>query len=293
MAGYGHGSVTGLDERTLGRIDLLLFDADYPTAADAVEDSWRVAVMAADPRARDARERVRAQAVHEANARRDPVAARVQGASTRHRLCLAVALVLAVVAGGLVMPSQAGGLSLQSTMLPAGIAAAGAVSLLWWLEPRRANGSLWGSRAPALLHLACGAMWLLAACVALLARWDEVDAQRPLPVTTGLVMLLAAAAVALLLWHRALRADRSGRQSGMARVTGDLADARDATAVFFALDRWWQGAGPSAMAGNARRVIRVRVEVLARLRLAGVISELDEQFANIDPSPARWRERRR
>ncbi|HYP74190.1 MAG TPA: hypothetical protein VEP72_08875 [Microbacterium sp.] len=291
MAGFGHGSVTGLDERTLGRIDLLLFDADYAASADAVEDSWRVAVLAADPRARDARERARAQAVHAANARRDPVSARVRGASTRHRLCLGVALVLAVVATGLVMPSQAG--SLQATMLPAGFAAAAAVALLWWLEPRRANGSLWGSRAPAGLHLACGAMWLLAAGVALVARWGEIDAQRPLPVTTGLVILLVAAVLALLLWRRALRADRSGRQSGMARVTGDLADARDATAVFFALDRWWQGAGPAAMAAHGARVRRVRVEVLARLRLAGVVSEIDEQFANIDPSPIRWRERRR
>ena len=43
MAGYGHGSVTGIDERTLGRIDLLLFDADYSAAVDAVDDSWRIA----------------------------------------------------------------------------------------------------------------------------------------------------------------------------------------------------------------------------------------------------------
>ena len=63
MAGYGHGSVTGIDERTLGRIDLLLFDADYPSAADAVDDSWRVAVLAADPRVRADRDRARAHAV--------------------------------------------------------------------------------------------------------------------------------------------------------------------------------------------------------------------------------------
>ena len=62
MAGYGHGSVTGIDERTLGRIDLLLFDADYPSAADAVDDSWRVAVLAADPRVRADRDRAQTPA---------------------------------------------------------------------------------------------------------------------------------------------------------------------------------------------------------------------------------------
>jgi hypothetical protein len=293
MAGYGHSSVTGLDERTLGRIDLLLFDADYVAASDAVEDSWRIALLAADPRARDARERARAQAVHAANARRDPGAARVRDATTWHRICLGFALVLAVVAAGLVMPSRAGGATLQQSMLPAGTAALLSVALLWWLEPRRASGSLWGSRAPAVLHLVCGAMWLLGAAVAVLGRWGEIDAQHPLAVTTGLMMLLVAATLALLLWQRAARADRSGRQSGMARVTGDLIDARDATAVFFALDRWWQAAGPAAMASSSPRLLRVRVEVLARLRLAGVITDLDEQFARIDPPPARWRERRR
>lgn len=293
MAGYGHSSVTGLDERTLGRIDLLLFDADYMRASDAVEDAWRIALQAADPRARDARERTRARAVHDANARRDPVTARVRDATTWHRICLAIALVLAVVAVGLVMPSQARGATLPQTMLPAGAAAVLSVTLLWWLEPRRANGSLWGSRAPAVLHLVCGALWALGAAVAVLGRWDEIDAQYPLAVTSGLTMLVLAAALALLLWHRASRADRSGRQSGIARVTGDLIDPRDGTAVFFALDQWWQAAGPAAMASSSARLLRVRIEVLARLRLAGVITELDEQFAKIDPPPARWRERRR
>lgn len=293
MAGYGHSSVTGIDERTLGRIDLLLYDADYGMTRDALEDSWRIAVHAADPRSRDARERVRAQAVRAANAQRDPVAARVGDATVEHRLSLAFALVLAVVSAGLILPSRTVSVGLPQTMLPAGLAAAIAVAFLWWLEPRRANGSLWGSRVPAVLHLACGVMWVLAGAAAILVRWDEVDARRPLPVTTGLALLVGAAIGALLLWHRALRADRTGRQSGLARVTGDLIDPRDATAVFFALDRWWQVAGPAAMAGNAARVHRVRLEVLARLRLAGLITELDEQFAKLDPPPARWRERRR
>ena len=59
MAGAQHSSVTGMDERTLGRIDLILFDADYRDARAAVEDSWRVAVMASDPRTQAAHERAR------------------------------------------------------------------------------------------------------------------------------------------------------------------------------------------------------------------------------------------
>lgn len=297
MAGYGHGSVTGIDERTLGRIDLLLFDADYSAAADAVDDSWRIAVLAAAPRARTDRERVRAHAVHAANARRDPAVGRVRDASIWHRLCLALALVLAVVAAGLVLPSRAvgaaGGFGLQQEMLPAGAAAVVALSILWWLEPLRAAGALWGSRLPAVVHLTCAALWLIAAAVAVLVRWPEIDAQQPLPVTTGLVLLVAAATLALFLWHRAARADRSGRQSGMARLTGDLVDPRDGVAVFFALDEWWRVAGPAALAREGARMRRVRVEVLARLRLAGVITGIDEQFAALDPPPTRWRERRR
>jgi len=143
------------------------------------------------------------------------------------------------------------------------------------------------------VHLTCAALWLIAAAVAVLVRWPEIDAQQPLPVTTGLVLLVAAATLALFLWHRAARADRSGRQSGMARLTGDLVDPRDGVAVFFALDEWWRVAGPAALAREGARGRRVRVEVLARLRLAGVITGIDEQFAALDPPPTRWRERRR
>lgn len=292
MAGYGHSSVTGIDERTLGRIDLLLFDADYPSAADAIEDSWRIAVIAAEPRLRADRERARASAVQAANARRDPRVTPVRDASAWHRGCLAAALVLAAVAAGLLMASP-GTLGLPAAMLPAGIAATASVAMLWWLEPLRASGALWGSRSPAVLHLACAALWLLAAAVSVLARWHEIDARQPLPVTTGLTLLLIAATLAGLLWHRAHRADRSGRQSGIARLTAGLVDERDGIAVFFALDQWWREAGPAAMATGRARVLRVRVETLARLRLAGVIAAADEQFALLDPPPARWRERRR
>lgn len=82
MAGVQHRSVTGMDERTLGRIDLILFDADYRDARAALEDSWRVAVLASDPRTRWAHEHARAVAVGAANRRRDPDAP----ASPRQRL---------------------------------------------------------------------------------------------------------------------------------------------------------------------------------------------------------------
>ena len=85
MAGAQHPSVTGMNERTLGRIDLILFDADYRDANAAVEDSWRVAVMASDPRARAAHERARAAAVAAANDRRDPRAVRVLEEAAQER----------------------------------------------------------------------------------------------------------------------------------------------------------------------------------------------------------------
>ena len=85
MAGSGHRSATGLDDRTLGRIDLVLFDADYPDAKAALEDAWRVAVLASDARMRADHERARAAAVRAANERRDPVAARVRTSTALHR----------------------------------------------------------------------------------------------------------------------------------------------------------------------------------------------------------------
>ncbi len=226
MAGYGHGSATGIDERTLGRIDLLLFDADYPDAQAAMEDAWRIALLAAEPRLRDARERVRAEAVRAANERRDPDIAPIPHVGLIHRVALGAALVLAVVAAGLVLTSARPPLTLDITMLPAGLAAAASAALLWWLEPRRANGSLWASRAPSVLHLVCGCLWLFAGAVAVLGRWGEVDGAHPLAATTGLTLLGVSGAAALLLWWRARAADQSGRQSGTARLTGDLIDAR-------------------------------------------------------------------
>ena len=102
MAGAGHRPATGLNERTLGRIDLILFDADYPDARAAVEDAWRVAVLASDPRMRADHERARAEAVRAANERRDPVSARVRTSTALHRAALGAAFVLGTVAVALI-----------------------------------------------------------------------------------------------------------------------------------------------------------------------------------------------
>ncbi|MEU1970967.1 hypothetical protein ABZ477_04890 [Microbacterium sp. NPDC019599] len=293
MAGSGHDSVTGLDDRTVGRIDLILFDADYRDARAAVEDSWRVAVLASDARTLADHERARAAAVRAVNERRDPVAARVRPSTALHRAMLGVAFVLGILAVALVATGRSSSVSLQDGMLPAGLCASVSVSLLWWLEPRRANGSLWGSRAPAVIHLIFGMLWLLAAAYVLIFRWDEVDLDRALAQTTGLTLLACSGVGALILWFHALRADRSGRQTGLARLTGDLVDQGDALEVYEALDRWWSAVGPEAMHRDAARVRKVRTEVLARLRLAMLITEREERAASWAPEPARWTERRR
>jgi len=293
VAGSGHRSATGLDDRTLGRIDLVLFDADYPDAKAALEDAWRVAVLASDARMRADHERARAAAVRAANERRDPVAARVRTSTALHRALLGVAFLLGTVAVALIATPRSNPIALQDALLPAGLLAVTSVALLWWLEPRRANGSLWGSRAPAVIHLIFGILWLLAAAGVLIFRWGEVDSYQALPETSGLTMLACAGAAAIILWVHALRADRSGRQTGIARLTGDLLDQQDAPEVFDALDRWWSMAGSEAMRRDAARMRTVRTEVLARLRLATLITERDERAGSWAPVPARWSERRR
>jgi hypothetical protein len=293
VAGSGHRSVTGLDDRTIGRIDLVLFDADYPDAKAAIDDAWRVAVLASDARMLADHERARAAAVRAANERRDPVAARVRTSTALHRALLGIAFLLGTVAVALIATPRNSPLALQDALLPAGLLAVLSVALLWWLEPRRANGSLWGSRAPAVIHLIFGTLWLLAAAGVLLLRWEEVDLNQALPETSGLTMLACAGVAAIILWVHALRADRSGRQTGIARLTGDLLEQQDAAEVFDALDRWWEAAGSEAMRRDAARVRTVRKEVLARLRLAMLITERDERVASWSPEPARWTERRR
>ena len=293
MAGSGHRSLTGLGDRTLGRIDLILFDADYPDAQAAVEDSWRVAVLASDPRMLAGHERARAAAVRAANERRDPLAATVKTSTPVHRAFLGAALILGTVAVALATTSRNSPIALQDAMLPAGLLAVTSVALLWWLEPRRANGSLWGSRVPAVIHLILGVLLLLASASVVAFRWDEIGPYRALPETAGLTLLGCAGVAALILWAHALRADRSGRQTGIARLTGDLVDQQDADEVFDALDRWWSTAGPEAMQHEGARVRTVRKEALARLRLAMLITERDERAASWATEPPGWSERRR
>ena len=200
---------------------------------------------------------------------------------------------LGTVAVALIATPRRSPIALQDALLPAGLLAVLSVSLLWWLEPRRANGSLWGSRAPAVIHLIFGILWLLAAAGVMIFRWDEVDAYRALPQTAGLTLLACAGVAAIILWFHAFRADRSGRQTGIARLTGDLVDQEDAAEVFDALDRWWSIAGREAMQRDAARVRTVRKEALARLRLAMLITERDERMAAWVTEPPGWTERRR
>lgn len=293
MAGAQHRSVTGMDERTLGRIDLIIFDADYKDTKSAVEDSWRVAVMASDPRTAVTHERARAAAVRAANERRDPNAPRVQTATTLHRVALGIALLTGVVAVALLTLSRSNGLALQDAMLASGLLAVVSVCLLWWLEPMRANGSLWGSRVPAVFHLALGGMWVLAAAAAFALRWGEVGIYSALPAITGLSLLGIAGLAALILCAHAIRADRSGRQTGIARVTGDLIDQADAPEVFEALDRWWTHVGPEALRQYPTRVRAVRREVLARLKAGRLITAPEELLASRARDPEQWSERRR
>ncbi|MCW3158987.1 hypothetical protein [Micropruina sonneratiae] len=292
MAGAQHPSVTGMDERTLGRIDLILFDADYRDAHAALEDSWRVAVMAADARMRAAHERARAAAVGAANARRDPTAPRVPTSTGLHRVALGVALVAGVVAVALLTTPRTSGLAVKDALLPAGLLAVGSVMVLGWLEPRRANGSLWGSRIPAVIHFGFGGLWLLSAAAVFGLRWGEVGTLDVLPAIAGLTLLAGAGVAALILGEVAHRADRSGRQTGMGRVTGDLLDQRDADEVFDALDRWWADAGPDALRNSPNRIRAVRREVLGRLRAGRLIGEREERVASFDPDPLAWTERR-
>lgn len=293
MAGAQHASVTGMDERTLGRIDLILFDADYRDAKAAIEDSWRVAVLASDPRIQSAHERARAAAVGAANERRDPTAPRVATSTTLHRVALGLALLAGVLAVALLTTTRSSAIALQNVMLPSGLLAVLSVALLWWLEPRRANGSLWGSRVPAVIHLALAVMWTLVAVAVVVFRWREISTFAALPSIAGLTLLGCAVVAALILCGQAHRADRSGRQTGVARVTGDLIDKRDRPEVFAALDRWWSTTGPETMRQSSARVLDVRLEVLARLKAVRLITEREERLATYAPEPLTWAERRR
>lgn len=136
MAGHGHSSATGIDERTLGRIDLLLFDTDYADAAAAVEDAWRVAVLVADPHLRTGHE---ARTPGRRRRGESPTRSRGTCPTTCRPLIreLVLAFVLAAVAAAFVL--SRGGLTLQAALLRRGLCASASLAFLVWLEPRRAN----------------------------------------------------------------------------------------------------------------------------------------------------------
>ena len=250
-------------------------------------------MLASDPRIQSAHERARAAAVGAANERRDPTAPRVATSTTLHRVALGLALLAGVLAVALLTTTRSSAIALQNVMLPSGLLAVLSVALLWWLEPRRANGSLWGSRVPAVIHLALAVMWTLVAVAVVVFRWGEISTFAALPSIAGLTLLGCAVVAALILCGQAHRADRSGRQTGVARVTGDLIDKRDRPEVFAALDRWWSTTGPETMRQSSARVLDVRLEVLARLKAVRLITEREERLATYAPEPLTWAERRR
>lgn len=280
----------------LDRIDALVEDADYRDAESAVEDAWRVALLASDPRAARAREDARAAAVRAANARRRPDAPAVRSASTRHRVLFFVAFLLGAAAVAIIAISPRTGsaaFTLQEGALLAGVLAVASAGLLVWLEPLRANGSLWGGHLPARVHLFFAVLWLLFAASVVVLRWGEVDRHQPLPVIAGLLLFAVAGVIALVLWRRGLRADRSGTQSGVGRLTRDLVDDADAAEVLAALDAWWAAAGAAAVAADRGGLEQARAAVLAKLRGTLYITEREERAALRRPAPPEWKERRR
>lgn len=282
--------------RVLDRIDALVEDADYRDAESAVDDAWRIAVLASDPRAARAREDARTAAVRAANARRRPDAPEVRGATTLHRVLFVIAFLLGAAAVAIIAISPRTGsaaFTLQEGALLAGVLAILSVGLLVWLEPLRANGSLWGGHLPARIHLFFAVLWLLFAASVVLLRGGEIDRHQPLPVIAGLLLFAVAGVVALVLWRRGLRADRSGTQSGLGRLTRDLVDDADAREVLAALDAWWAAAGPAALAADRGGLEQARAAVLAKLRSTLYITEREERAALRRTTPPEWKERRR
>ncbi len=280
----------------LDRIDALVEDADYRDAESAVDDAWRIALLASDPRAARAREDARTAAVRAANARRRPDATPVRSATTLHRVLFVVAFLLGAAAVAVIAISPRTGsaaFTLQEGALLAGALAVLSAGLLFWLEPLRANGSLWGGHLPARIHLFFAVLWLLFAASVVVLRWGEVDRYQPLPVIAGLLLFAAAGVAALVLWRRGLRADRSGTQSGVGRLTGDLIDEADAGEVLAALDAWWAAVGPAALASDREGLEQARAAVLAKLRGTMYITEREERAALRRTAVPEWKERRR
>lgn len=282
--------------RVLDRIDALVEDADYRDAESAVDDAWRIAVLASAPEAAKSREAARQAAVRTANTRRRPDAAPARNATTLHRVLFIVAFLLGAAAVAIIAISPRTGsaaFTLQEGALLAGVLAVLSAGLLVWLEPVRANGSLWGGHLPARTYLFFAALWLLFAASVVVLRWGEVDRYEPVPVIVGLLLFAVAGGTALVLWRRGLRADRSGTQSGVPHVTRDLLDQSDAPEVFAALDAWWAAAGPAALTADRGGLEQARAAVLTRLRTSLYITEREERAALRRTTPPEWKERRR
>jgi hypothetical protein len=281
---------------TIDRIELLVGDADYPDADAAVEDSWRVALLASLPHLGREREQARLQAVRAANERRTPGGRAVRSATHWHRGLFIFALLLGATGVALVAISARTGsaaLALQDGMIIAGILTVASIAILAWLEPLRATGSLWGSHAPARYLLVLGVIWLLFAASVIVFRWEEVDRHETAPVVIGLLLFALAGGAALVLWRRAARSDRAGGQTGVAFITRGLVDQDDAPIVLDALDQWWHSAASAAFAQNSRAVLDSRQSVLAHLRSTMYITEREERTALRRTTPPAWKERRR
>lgn len=282
--------------RVLDRIDALVEDADYRDAESAVEDAWRIALLASTPGAARAREDARTAAVRAANARRRPDGPAVRSATTLHRVLFIVAFLLGAAAVAVIAISPRTGsaaFTLQEGALLAGVLAVLSAGLLVWLEPLRANGSLWGGHLPARIHLFFAVLWLLFAASVVLLRWGEVDRHQPFPVIAGLLLFGVAGATALVLWRRGRAADRSGTQSGVGRLTSGLVDEADAPEVLAALDAWWAVAGPAALSADRDGLEQARAAVLTKLRTTLYITEREERAALRRAAPPEWKERRR
>jgi len=287
--------MTAINERARFRIESLVADADYRSAAEATADAANIALLSADPAAAKEREAARSAAVREANARRGTTSAPGRETGLGHRVASISAMVLGALAVGLVALSPRTGsaaFTLQQGALVAGAIAAVAVSVMIWLEPRRASGELWGTHLPSRIHLFFGVVWIGFAGSVLVFRSGEIDRYEPWPVIIGLVLFFAAGVAALVLWGKGRSADRTGGQSGRAHVLRGLADLDDAPAVFDALDRWWAVAGARAMADDPERLLAARREVLAFLARSGLIDPAQEREAARVAAIREWKERR-
>ncbi|MFJ6651267.1 hypothetical protein ACIQLJ_00555 [Microbacterium sp. NPDC091313] len=281
-----------VDAGTRARIERLVDAADYRDSESALADASRIAFLAAVPGAERDRERVRRAAVDRANARRGGASRPVREAGTGHRVLLIVAIVLAALAVGLVAVSpRTGGpaLELQVGMPFAGVIALVAVGILWWLEPLRASGALWGAHAPARIHLFVGLLLLLFAVSVPAFRWSEVDDFDPWPVILGLAGFALAGVGAIVLWVRARRG--GGTPPGVPALDGGLIDAADRPAVLSALDEWW---ADQASVADARHddIVAARALVLEYLVRTRLAEERRARAVGADGTIGPWKERR-